>query len=177
VGSSQAATNALNPIEPDFENDLEARVDWEAVGAAGEILGAVGVMVTLGYLAVQIRQNTRALRAASIDSMTTIANDTRANLFNDPEVTAIYVNGLSEREPLNDLERERFRLLMTNALWALWNTYAQAQLGNAQAWEAQKPLLRRFLSQPGGEWYWKTYKNEFSPDFQAEVDLVLKDGA
>jgi hypothetical protein len=45
-------------------------VDWEAIGALGEVLGATGVIVTLGYLAVQIRHNTRALRAASIDSMT-----------------------------------------------------------------------------------------------------------
>lgn len=34
---------------------------WEAVGAVGELLGALGVIVTLVYLAVQIRQNTLAM--------------------------------------------------------------------------------------------------------------------
>ena len=149
-------------------------MDWEAIGAVGEVLGAAGVIVTLGYLAVQVRQNTRALRAASIDSMTHIANDIRTSLFHDPEITLIYTKGLGGVDSLTDLERERFRLLMTNALWALWNAFTQARLGDAQAWEAQKPLLRRFLSQPGGEWFWTTYRNEFSPEFQAEVDLVLR---
>lgn len=150
-------------------------MNWEAIGAVGEVLGATGVIVTLGYLAMQIRQNTRALRAASVDSMTSIANDIRTHLFNDPEITAIYMRGLRGVESLSELETERFRLLMTNALWALWNAYAQAQLGDRYSWEAQKPLLRRFLSQPGGEWYWNTYKAEFSAEFQAEVDLVLRD--
>jgi len=55
-------------------------------------------------------QNTRALRAASIDSTTHIANGIRTNLFSDPEITSIYMNGLSGVDTLNDMERERFRL-------------------------------------------------------------------
>ena len=37
-------------------------MNWEAIGAIGEVMGALVVIVTLGYLAIQIRQNTRALR-------------------------------------------------------------------------------------------------------------------
>ncbi len=145
----------------------------QILGSYGEFVGAIAVVITLAYLAVQVRQNTLALRASSINSMTQFANDIRTNLFSDPEITAIYMNGLRDVESLNDLERERFRLLMTNALWALWNAYTQAQLGDTQSWDAQKPLLRRFLSLPGGDWFWRTYRNEFSSEFQAEVDLVL----
>jgi hypothetical protein len=35
-------------------------MNWEAIGAIGEVLGALAVIVTLVYLAVQIRQNTAA---------------------------------------------------------------------------------------------------------------------
>ena len=31
-------------------------MSWEAIGAVGEVLGAATVLITLGYLAVQIRQ-------------------------------------------------------------------------------------------------------------------------
>ena len=34
------------------------------LGAIGEFVGAIGVVVTLAYLAVQIRQNTRAMEGA-----------------------------------------------------------------------------------------------------------------
>ena len=36
-------------------------MSWEAIGAIGEVVGAVAVLVTLIYLAQQIRQNTRSM--------------------------------------------------------------------------------------------------------------------
>jgi hypothetical protein len=38
-------------------------VNWDAIAAIGEILGAIGVIVSVVYLATQIRQNSRWLRA------------------------------------------------------------------------------------------------------------------
>jgi hypothetical protein len=38
---------------------LENEMNWEAIGAIGEILGAVAVVATLGYLATQIKQSRR----------------------------------------------------------------------------------------------------------------------
>jgi hypothetical protein len=45
-------------------------MNWEAIGAIGETLGGIGVIVTLIYLALQIRQNTKVSRAASAQQMT-----------------------------------------------------------------------------------------------------------
>jgi len=38
-------------------------MNWEAIGAIGEIVGAIGVIITLVYLAVQIRSSARATEA------------------------------------------------------------------------------------------------------------------
>lgn len=109
-----------------------------------------------------------------MDSTTRAANDIRTSLFSDPEITALYRKGLQDIENLDENDRERFRLIMTNALWAFWNTYAQSQLGGRQSWSSQKNIARRFLSQPGGIWFWENYRNEFEPEFQAEIDSILK---
>ncbi len=37
-------------------------MNWDAIGALGEIAGAVAVFASLVYLALQMRQNTRAIR-------------------------------------------------------------------------------------------------------------------
>jgi hypothetical protein len=43
-------------------------MNWAAIGAIGEIVGAVAVVVTLAYLAIQVRQNTRMMqREAHLD--------------------------------------------------------------------------------------------------------------
>ena len=43
-------------------------MNWEAIGATGEIIGAVGVIVTLVYLAIQIRQNTASLKSSTLQA-------------------------------------------------------------------------------------------------------------
>ncbi|MEZ5570378.1 MAG: hypothetical protein R3E64_00015 [Halioglobus sp.] len=41
-------------------------MNWDAIGAIGEIIGAVAVLVTLIYLALQVRQTRKMLLAESI---------------------------------------------------------------------------------------------------------------
>ena len=36
-------------------------MNWEAMGAIGEVVGAIAVVLTLAYLAIQVRQNSNAL--------------------------------------------------------------------------------------------------------------------
>ena len=38
-------------------------MDWDAIGAVGEILGAVAVVISILYLAKQINANTRSMKA------------------------------------------------------------------------------------------------------------------
>ena len=41
-------------------------MNWDAIGAVGEMLGAIGVIVTLVYLARKIQQNSRQPKGASL---------------------------------------------------------------------------------------------------------------
>jgi len=43
-------------------------MNWDAIGAIAETLGAVAVVATLVYLSSQLRQNTAAMRAAKLES-------------------------------------------------------------------------------------------------------------
>ncbi len=45
------------------------------LGSIGELVAAIATLATLGYLAVQIRQNTRSMRAAAFQASTTRASD------------------------------------------------------------------------------------------------------
>jgi hypothetical protein len=55
-------------------------MNWEAIGSIAELVGGLGVVASLLYLGVQIRQNTRSLRAATYESLagaTSTSNSTR----------------------------------------------------------------------------------------------------
>ena len=56
----------------------DSSMNWTAVGAVGELVGGVVVVVTLIYLAAQIRQNTRATRAHATASL---ASEMERNLL------------------------------------------------------------------------------------------------
>jgi len=40
-------------------------MNWDAIGAIAEVIGALAVLITLAYLAVQVRQNSTQLREAA----------------------------------------------------------------------------------------------------------------
>lgn len=151
-------------------------MNWDALGAIGEIIGALAVFLTLGYLAVQIRQNTKAVTASALDSSVNAVNAVRVAMFESAEVAAIYRKGLENPDELDDDEKVRFRLLVHTVLWAVWNIYAQTEYGglSKSIWAAQVPLLDRVINSRGGIWFWDEYRMEFDEKFRDEVDKVME---
>ena len=80
--------------------------DW---GSIGEMVGGVAVIVTLGYLAVQIRQSTRATIAQSELNSHQMAMELSLPLIKEPETAALVFSGLSG-EQLTGADKPRFRL-------------------------------------------------------------------
>lgn len=150
-------------------------MNWEAIGAIGEIIGALAVFITLVYLAAQIRQNTAATRTSALDSSVSAVTGVRERIIDNEDVARIYASGSVDPETLSDIEKIRYRVLMTNILWSAWNFYSQSKHGglSADLWECQKPALERILSNPGGHWYWSQFGNEFEESFVKEVDEII----
>ena len=89
-------------------------MNWQAIGAVGEIGGAIGVVLTLIYLAGQLRQNTNALRSASYEHWNSVST-----AFS--EMFAKYRVELSEIEQhtgLSDLSPEQLKMLQALGILA-----------------------------------------------------------
>jgi hypothetical protein len=63
------------------------------LGSLGELVGAVAVVLSLIYLATQIRQNTQATRAASYEDVAQGVRAFMALIANDEGVADIYLRG------------------------------------------------------------------------------------
>jgi hypothetical protein len=72
-------------------------MNWEAIGAVGEVLGAIGVIATLAYLAIQIRQNTSQQKREELVSIQHGQNTVIAQL-RDPRVFGAYVRTAGGRD-------------------------------------------------------------------------------
>ena len=83
-------------------------MNWEAVGAIGEVIGALLVGATLLYLAMQVGQSTRSNRAVLSWSMNQALADLNGRLSGDAELADIWMRGCDSLEALDPIERERF---------------------------------------------------------------------
>jgi hypothetical protein len=151
-------------------------INWDAMGAVGEIFGAIAVFATLIYLAAQIRQNTASVKAAAVDAAITHVSNIRQEIFANDDVANLYVEGNQDPTKLDEKSRLRYRLMMHNILMSISNIYAQSELTvlSKTNWESQIPILKRTISTPGGAWFWSNYRLEFEESFRKEVDR-LKD--
>ena len=151
-------------------------MSWNAVGAIGEIIGALAVFLTLIYLALQIRQNTKAVQASAVDASISKVTSVRQSMYENGEIARIYMKGLAYPDDLDEESRTRFRLLMHNILLAISNIYSQTSFAglSMSTWESQLVLLTRVVTSPGGRWFWKEYRLEFEEIFREQVDRILQ---
>ena len=60
-------------------------MNWEAVGAIGEVVGALGVIATLLYLAIQIRRSTAQARSDSHIKLNEVSRNLTLKIAEDLE--------------------------------------------------------------------------------------------
>jgi hypothetical protein len=73
-------------------------MNWDAIGAVGEILGAIGVVASLFYVGQQVKEGSRATRGQTFESLST-ALSTTANLFvEDPTLLDIGARSVAGEE-------------------------------------------------------------------------------
>ncbi len=151
-------------------------MNWEAIGAIGEIVGAAGVIATLGYLAIQIRQNTQSVRASAFQEAIRDAARITEHLVHDAELTRIFFAGRRDFEALTREERQRFAVYSTSVFRRYENIIYQARHSNLdpESWEGIREQMRYALSQPGTVAWWKGARNLFNRQLREFVEQELQ---
>lgn len=159
-------------------------MNWDAIAAVGEIVGAGAVVVSLVYLAAQIRQNTaqvesqmRAQQVASTSSIHQTFSTFRSLIAGTPDNAALWAKGQSDLASLTDTERTRFDFLMMEMFWTFsmpWLFVEQGVLGEDYR-EVVKNTLRPYLG-PGARAWWRAspHRSEYAQGFAAAVDELVE---
>lgn len=126
-------------------------INWEAIGAIGEVVGAVGVITTLIYLALQIRQNTSSLKAAAKHDATSRQLDYFDTLLLDPDLRSVYRKGLSDFDSLGPEDRDVFGMLMYKAFFVFSEAYYEYRHAHfdEEQWLESSEAVEWHLSHPG----------------------------
>ena len=145
-------------------------MNWDAIGAIGEIVGAGAVVVTLIYLSLQIRETSRQMRVTSLTDSNALVADAFLPVYNNENNLRIWISGVNAPETLSDEEREVFMLFMTRIMAAFETMADHHQFGAIpdDRFANYSNIARNFLSSPGG----KAWSSEFDYQFSSAAKSI-----
>jgi hypothetical protein len=144
----------------------------EDLGNIGEFVAAIGVIISLIYLGVQIRQNTRSVRTASYQSWFDSYSNFSNTVLASPELDALVHRGATDPDSLTPEERRHFNGISRRG-FRLWeNLYYHRLQGtiDADLYSTWRDNFSRRYAQPTGvKLFWVEEQGEFSEVFREEI--------
>jgi hypothetical protein len=161
-----------------------AHVTLQDFGSIGELIGAVASVAMLGYLAIQVRQNTMQLREATSVAKTTNMDRTietfsrYRHLLAQQENAELYARGLDSYAALDAAERIRFGAILQEYFFAYRGLQVRTLQGGYESasWAAQVAYAASILRTPGGAEWWVESRGIFDDEFAVEMERFAELG-
>ena len=158
-------------------------MNWDALGAIAELLGAIAVFLTLAYLTVQVRQNSKALEQQNKFSAAQIMQARTDTVMEFTSVVLMEPENLKVIAAINELdtldikamkpsESARFRMVLTMARSMFENNFQQARQGFLSEDFYSGSVIRNL--EIFGEAFLKS-GTPMSDEFRTEVERILED--
>lgn len=144
------------------------------LGSLGEFVASFGVLITLIYLVIQLRQNTKAIRLNTTISVTEELQDMFGLMASDEGLAEVFAEA-AQNEKLAGARGVRFYTLMSNLLRVYENAHLQncEQAVNADHWAGLTRMMIDITDIAAFPNYWEDRKHWFSDDFQRHMDTGI----
>jgi hypothetical protein len=149
--------------------------EWAAIA---EIVGAVAVVASLVYLAVQIRQNTHGLtmnlkstELAAFERNVDAGNRIREIFILNPDVSELFARGKSSYTDLDSSDRIRFDMLLSNVFSAFQGAYIRqlTYSNDPENFAGSERLLDSYIRCSGVRDWLSSNNPDWRPQFAALV--------
>ena len=143
----------------------------EDLGNLGEFFGSIGVIVSLIYLAIQVRHSVKVAESDAFERSTQNFMSSQSALL-DPVLGELFLRGKENYDALNPLERLHFQILMSNLLYEMEITLEKrtTELVTDDLLEPYYWYYKDLVSQPGVKEYLRTNRNLHSSVFRKWLD-------
>ena len=151
-------------------------MNWDALGAIGEVIGALAVVLTLIYLAVQVRQNSAAIRSSTRSDIARAQMDMNFIMATHPRMAASAYKLLRE-DGLDELDALGASHGVTGAMRMFENQFFAYREGNfsESIWLGYRANIEFLVGQPLFPGFWAERRHLFSGDFREFIDGLISD--
>ena len=146
-------------------------MNWEVGAAVAEIVGAIAVVISLIYLALQIRAQTNLSKLAAQHEVSRGIREASL-LFATEDISDLFVRGNKDFDSMPDAELVRLIVAITN-LFRVWEeAFAEARDGHLEAanWDALSGDYSQLMGASSFRRIWDLRKQNYHPEFQTYVD-------
>ena len=137
-----------------------------------EIVAAVAVILSLIYVGRGLKDNTAAVRAASMHEITNASRQSLLSIASDENLAKIRFIGDQDPSQLSEMEAYRY-FFYTRQLWLnfqnVWMQWRLAVLDD-QLWGGYENVLCALLDNPGIRMEWSNHASALDPGFVTLVE-------
>ena len=148
-------------------------MNWEAIGAVGEILGAIAVVLSLAYLAVQIKNQNKEARLSTMHDISVGFREALAK-FATEDMSKISIQANADFDELTDDEAMRFVATFGGLFRAWEEAFIQHDEGrlDKRSWDVMSRYYLLALSAGGAKRAWALRKDYLDAEFVKYVDQL-----
>lgn len=148
----------------------------EEISSIGQLVAATATVASLIFVGLQIRQNTRATRAASHNSVSDSLNEINRMFAENADLTKIWLAGMADRQALTAEERWRFDSTARAYMHVCETMFIQAGLGagDKSVMHAEEEGIRTAFASPGIREWWTENPYGFCAEFRTYVAKLAK---
>jgi len=153
-------------------------INWEALGAIANLFAAIGMIATLIYLSIQIRQNTKAVRSSSIQNLVQNFSTTAQAAVENEYIVPLLLKANAGPDRLTEEERGRLHFWFIMTFRRFEGVYFQRDLGIVDAHVIdgfERSHLAILMSKSAQAW-WANSKGVFNSGFVSYMEDLLEKG-
>ncbi len=151
-------------------------MNWEMITAVGQMLGAIGVIISLVYLAIQIRSQKQESRSAAMNALVTHFSDLMRSQIENAELCALWLRGLHSFDELDGPSKLRFGSQLGRQIRIADSLYLHFLDGtlDPRLWRGFNRTIRDISAYPGFQKWWPTRKHWYSDELCALIDKHIQ---
>jgi hypothetical protein len=147
--------------------------DW---GAIGELVGGAAVIVTLIYLAMQLRQNTASVQSASLHAWNDAIADCIMPVCESKDLSDVITRGIQDSKNLSEETWVQFILWHQQLLYTVQCTWLAHKKGNIEQLVYEQEIERAVsvLKWPESKQWWDAGgRNQVSSEFAVFLESQI----
>jgi hypothetical protein len=150
-------------------------MDWTIAAALGQLLAALGVIVSVIYLAMQVKETNAQTRLASSQAVDNPLMASWDPIY-IPENFEVWQKALFNPASLTQSEEFLFNTLMSRVLQSFNLVAAQYVRGtyDAHLFQSVAAYYAGFIGCPGGQQYWGSYGHLSVPEARAAIEREIE---